>query len=168
MSETSRRELLRNIALGSHGRERYRWRRLSMCITWRPPDGVAERRLQAQGVHRARIRDAREDWRIGSCRPTSIRRAPRKRERRLSSICWRARIPELAAIYTGGIAWLDQAMERRYGHDFLSAQAGAAERHAGPDCVSKERDRRNSGPASGSSIGLAGWWWMRFIRARWA
>lgn len=31
---------------------------------------------------------------------------------------------ELAAIYTGGIAWLDRQMERRYGHDFVGSQAG--------------------------------------------
>src|SRR5229473_1029348 len=29
--------------------------------------------------------------------------------------------PELAAIYTGGIAWLDRQMQRRYAGDFLSA-----------------------------------------------
>src|SRR5271154_2536870 len=31
--------------------------------------------------------------------------------------------PQLLAIYTGGIAWLDHAMERRYTADFLSASA---------------------------------------------
>src|SRR5207302_7562764 len=30
--------------------------------------------------------------------------------------------PELAAIYTGGIAWLDRAMERRFGVNFLNAK----------------------------------------------
>ena len=29
---------------------------------------------------------------------------------------------ELAAIYTGGIAWLDRVMSQRYGHDFLGAE----------------------------------------------
>src|SRR5438105_15919567 len=29
--------------------------------------------------------------------------------------------PELAAIYTGGLLWLDGAMERRYGGGFISA-----------------------------------------------
>ena len=31
--------------------------------------------------------------------------------------------PELAAIYTGGIAWLDRSMERLYSTDFVSAKA---------------------------------------------
>src|SRR5579862_1644307 len=31
--------------------------------------------------------------------------------------------PEMAAIYTGGIAWLDEEMKRQYHSDFLSAQA---------------------------------------------
>jgi len=30
---------------------------------------------------------------------------------------------ELAAIYTGGIGWLDREMGRRYGHDFLTTDA---------------------------------------------
>lgn len=30
--------------------------------------------------------------------------------------------PELAAIYTGGISWLDRTMERRYGANFLGAK----------------------------------------------
>ncbi|HML15706.1 MAG TPA: gluconate 2-dehydrogenase subunit 3 family protein, partial [Bryobacteraceae bacterium] len=29
---------------------------------------------------------------------------------------------ELLAIYTGGLAWLDQAMKREYGTDFLSSK----------------------------------------------
>ena len=32
--------------------------------------------------------------------------------------------PELAAIYTGGISWLDRTMERRYGASFVSAKPG--------------------------------------------
>lgn len=31
--------------------------------------------------------------------------------------------PEMAAIYTGGIAWLDEAMKRHYEADFLTAKA---------------------------------------------
>src|SRR5579863_1863247 len=31
--------------------------------------------------------------------------------------------PEMAAIYTGGIAWLDEAMKRGYHADFLAANA---------------------------------------------
>ena len=31
--------------------------------------------------------------------------------------------PEMAAIYTGGIAWLDDAMKRHYHADFLAAKA---------------------------------------------
>ncbi len=31
--------------------------------------------------------------------------------------------PEMAAIYTGGLAWLDEAMKRQYHADFLAAKA---------------------------------------------
>jgi hypothetical protein len=31
--------------------------------------------------------------------------------------------PEMAAIYTGGISWLDEAMRKQYQADFLSAKA---------------------------------------------
>ena len=31
--------------------------------------------------------------------------------------------PDLASIYTGGLAWMDRAMEKRYGKDFVSASA---------------------------------------------
>jgi gluconate 2-dehydrogenase gamma chain len=31
--------------------------------------------------------------------------------------------PEMAAIYTGGLAWLDEAMKRTYNADFLTARA---------------------------------------------
>ncbi len=31
--------------------------------------------------------------------------------------------PEMAAIYTGGLAWLDEAMKRQYSADFLAAKA---------------------------------------------
>jgi gluconate 2-dehydrogenase gamma chain len=34
------------------------------------------------------------------------------------------RSPELAAIFNGGLAWIDDSMRRRHGSDFLSAQPG--------------------------------------------
>ena len=42
---------------------------------------------------------------------------------------------ELLAIYTGGIAWIDQTMKRESGSDFLAAKADRPDGAARPDCV---------------------------------
>ncbi|HLX45110.1 MAG TPA: gluconate 2-dehydrogenase subunit 3 family protein [Bryobacteraceae bacterium] len=49
--------------------------------------------------------------------------------------------PEMAAIYTGGLAWLDEAMKRGYSTDFLTARA--EDRTA---MLDKLASRRNNNP----------------------
>jgi hypothetical protein len=65
---------------------------------------------------------------------------------------------ELAAIYTGGMGWLDEQMKHRYAAAFLDAQ---------PAQQMAMLDMRSWGPASASSSGCGTWWWMHTTRARW-
>jgi hypothetical protein len=60
--------------------------------------------------------------------------------------------PELAAIYTGGIAWLDRAMIQRYGHDFLSADP--RQQTAMLDLIAY---RKNESPELGPGITFFDW-----------
>jgi gluconate 2-dehydrogenase gamma chain len=60
--------------------------------------------------------------------------------------------PQLLAIYTGGIAWLDHAMERRYTADFLSASA--EQRTAMLDLIAY---RKNESPELGPGIKFFEW-----------
>ena len=54
--------------------------------------------------------------------------------------------PQLLAIYTGGIAWLDHAMRASaMRQNFVERHAGAADRHAGFNRLSQERIAR-AGP----------------------
>src|SRR6266404_4836773 len=60
--------------------------------------------------------------------------------------------PELAAIYTGGIAWLDRQMQRRYAGDFLSARP---EQQTGMlDLIAY---RKNDSPELGPGIRFFDW-----------
>jgi gluconate 2-dehydrogenase gamma chain len=60
--------------------------------------------------------------------------------------------PQLLAIYTGGIAWLDHAMERRYSANFLSA---SAEQQTGMlDLIAY---RKNESPELGPGIKFFEW-----------
>jgi hypothetical protein len=60
--------------------------------------------------------------------------------------------PDLAAIYTGGIAWLDRAMDGRCGHDFLSAQS--AQQSAMLDVIAY---RKNETPELAPGIRFFDW-----------
>src|SRR5438067_1855719 len=60
--------------------------------------------------------------------------------------------PELAAIYTGGILWLDGAMQRRYSTDFLRAKPG--DQTAMLDLIAY---RKNESDELGPGIRLFDW-----------
>lgn len=60
--------------------------------------------------------------------------------------------PELAAIYTGGVFWLDAQMQRRYGTDFLSAKP--AGQTAMLDLIAY---RKNNSPELGPGINFFDW-----------
>jgi len=60
--------------------------------------------------------------------------------------------PQLLAIYTGGIAWLDHAMERRYTADFLSAST--EQQTAMLDLIAY---RKNESPELGPGIKFFEW-----------
>ena len=60
--------------------------------------------------------------------------------------------PDLAAIYTGGIFWLDAEMQRRYGATFLSAKA--ADQTAMLDLIAY---RKNESPELGPGIRFFEW-----------
>ena len=60
--------------------------------------------------------------------------------------------PEMSAIYTGGLAWLDQAMKREYSADFLGAKA--ADRTAMLDRIAY---RRNETPELAAGIRFFAW-----------
>ena len=59
---------------------------------------------------------------------------------------------EMAAIYTGGLAWLDQAMKREHSADFLTAKA--ADRTAMLDKIAY---RKNETPESAAGIRFFVW-----------
>lgn len=63
-----------------------------------------------------------------------------------------SRNAELAAIFTGGLAWLDAEMRRRYGHNFAAAEAG--HRSAMLDLIAW---RRNDSPELGAGIRFFDW-----------
>jgi gluconate 2-dehydrogenase gamma chain len=60
--------------------------------------------------------------------------------------------PELAAIYTGGVAWLDREMQRRYQADFVSARA--EQQTAMLDLIAY---RKNDSPELGPGIRFFDW-----------
>lgn len=60
--------------------------------------------------------------------------------------------PELAAIYTGGIAWLDREMQRRYHSDFVST--GPEQQMAMLDLIAY---RKNDSPELGPGIRFFEW-----------
>ena len=60
--------------------------------------------------------------------------------------------PEMSAIYTGGLAWLDDAMKREYSADFLAAKA--ADRTAMLDRIAY---RKNETPDLAAGIRFFGW-----------
>jgi len=60
--------------------------------------------------------------------------------------------PELAAIYTGGIAWLDRSMERLYGANFITAKAD--QQSAMLDLIAY---RKNEAPPLGPGIRFFDW-----------
>jgi gluconate 2-dehydrogenase gamma chain len=67
--------------------------------------------------------------------------------------------PEMAAIYTGGLAWLDEAMKRAYSADFLTARA--EDRTA---MLDKLATRSNNNPdlaSSGLAAGVRFFYWTR-------
>jgi gluconate 2-dehydrogenase gamma chain len=60
--------------------------------------------------------------------------------------------PDLAAIYTGGISWLDRSMERRYGANFLDAKS--PDQTAMLDLIAY---RKNESPELGPGITFFDW-----------
>ena len=60
--------------------------------------------------------------------------------------------PQLLAIYTGGIAWLDRDMQRRYSSDFLGAKT--EQQTAELDLISY---RKNESPETGPGIHFFDW-----------
>lgn len=60
--------------------------------------------------------------------------------------------PDLAAIYTGGISWLDRTMERRYDSKFLNAKP--ADQTAILDLIAY---RKNESPELGPGIAFFDW-----------
>src|SRR5580658_7442747 len=60
--------------------------------------------------------------------------------------------PEMAAIYTGGIAWLDEAMKRQYHVDFLTAKAEQK-----TEMVDKIAFRKNRTPELAAGIRFFDW-----------
>ena len=67
---------------------------------------------------------------------------------------------ELLAIYTGGIAWLDNAMQRRYGANFLNAKP--ADQEAMLDLIAY---RKNESPELGPGIYFFNWARMMVVDA---
>ena len=68
--------------------------------------------------------------------------------------------PELAAIYTGGVAWLDHQMEQRYQTNFLNAQSD--QQKALLDLIAY---RKNESPELGPGIRFFDWARMMVIDA---
>jgi gluconate 2-dehydrogenase gamma chain len=60
--------------------------------------------------------------------------------------------PEMAAIYTGGIAWLDEAMKRQYHVDFLTAKAEQK-----TEMLDKIAFRKNRTPELAAGIRFFDW-----------
>jgi hypothetical protein len=111
MSETSRRELLRSIALGA----------MAGALSLEAAQHV-HHLAAAEGVgytpkafnaHEYATLEKLADWILPGATEAG---APAFIDLLASQN------PELAAIYTGGIAWLDRAMDQRYRRDFLGAQ----------------------------------------------
>jgi hypothetical protein len=110
MSETSRRELLRTIALGA----------MAGALSLEAAQHVHHLAAAEAGAYTPKAFNAHEyatlenlsDWILPGANEAG---APAFIDL-LSS-----ENPDLAAIYTGGIAWLDREMDRRYSHVFLDA-----------------------------------------------
>jgi gluconate 2-dehydrogenase gamma chain len=60
--------------------------------------------------------------------------------------------PEMSAIYTGGLAWLDEAMKRQYHTDFLTATAAQK-----TEMLDKIAYRRNQTPELAPGIKFFNW-----------
>jgi gluconate 2-dehydrogenase gamma chain len=122
MSETSRRELLRNIALGVMAGA-VSLEAAQHVHNLAAADSVAGGAYKPKAFteHEYATLEKLADWIV-----PSDDRSPGATEAGAPAFIdlLSSQNPELAAIYTGGIAWLDREMDRRYGHDFLSAQAG--------------------------------------------
>lgn len=150
MSETSRRELLRGIALGA----------LAGALSLEA----------AQHVHRLA---AAEGAVAGAYKPKALTTHEYATLEKLadwivpaddhSGSATEAGCPafidllasqnsELAAIYTGGIAWLDRAMQQRYEQDFLAA--GAKQQSAMLDLIAY---RKNETPELAPGIRFFDW-----------
>ena len=150
MSELSRRDLLRNVALAA----------LAGAV-----DAEA-----AQHVHQMAAADAKA---AGVYKPKALTAHEYQTLERLTDLilpaegsspgavaagaaAWidllAAENAEIAAIYTGGIAWLDRTIERRAGKDFLSASP--SEQTALLDLIAY---RRNESPELGPGIRFFDW-----------
>ena len=120
MSEVTRRDLLQKIALSVDAGA------LSLEAA-QHVHGLAAQEKAAHGVYkpkaleRARIQDARKAGRLHCSRRRRSRAAPRTRAAPEWIDLMASENPQLLAIYTGGIAWLDHAMQRRNAPNFVDA-----------------------------------------------
>ncbi len=150
MSEVSRRDLLRNIALsvtvGS----------LSLEAA-QHVHGVATQEKVSTGLYKPKAMNAHE---YATLRKLADFIVPSD-ERSQGAVAAGApefidllasQNPQLLAIYTGGIAWLDFTMQRRYSSDFVSAK---------PDQQTAVLDliayRKNESPELGPGIAFFEW-----------
>jgi gluconate 2-dehydrogenase gamma chain len=120
MSELSRRELLQSIAL-------------SVTLGGLSPaaaqhvHSVAADEKASTGVYKAKALNPHEYQTLEKLADLIIPQDEKSPGAVASGACefidlLASQNPRLLEIYTGGIAWLDQAMKRRYSTDFLSAK----------------------------------------------
>src|SRR6202163_1152001 len=120
MSELSRRDLLQSIAL-------------SVTLGGLSPaaaqhvHSVAADEKASTGIYKAKALNAHEYQTIEKLADLIIPADEKSLGAAASGACefidlLASQNPRLLAIYTGGIAWLDQATKRRYSVDFASAK----------------------------------------------
>src|SRR5260370_41224433 len=150
MSEVSRRDLLKNIALSAT---------LGGVSLEAAQDvhGVATQEKAASGVYKPKGLNAHEYGTLQKLADFIIPSDERSPGASAAGACefidlLASQNPQLLAIYTGGIAWLDHTIERRYSTDFLSAKP--EQQTAVLDLIAY---RKNESPELGPGIRFFDW-----------
>src|SRR5579864_8683518 len=117
MSSTTRREILRKIAAaalaGPIGAE----------AAQHVHEATARETAAAGGVYKPRALTAHEFDTLKTLCELIIPGASKGGAAEFIDLL-SSQNPDMSAIYTGGLAWLDQAMKREYSADFLAAKPG--------------------------------------------
>jgi gluconate 2-dehydrogenase gamma chain len=121
MSELSRRDLLQSIALS------VTLGGLSPAAAQHVHSVAAEEKTSTGGVYKAKALNPHEYQTLEKLADLIVPADEKSLGAVASGACefidlLASQNPRLLDIYTGGIAWLDQAMRRRYSTDFVSAK----------------------------------------------